>query len=192
VKAKRIAVTCKSVCLWLQSRPARQKRPASWEGRRRAGRGALATVAVQGWGRQQTAAPQHEHHQATILDIMPGSSLWLLPPSESLDTVLSCLIEQTSLHFHSTHTFLPHVTLTSEVLPAKYSSDPQAWLDSLNLHSRDEVHVKFKELASEDIFFRKLCKCTCTLHAVYVRQILTSYLHFSKTSSASRRMVSRS
>jgi 2',3'-cyclic-nucleotide 3'-phosphodiesterase len=90
------------------------------------------------------------------LNAMP--SLWLLPPSSDspLNGLLASLIAQTSSHFHSTHSFLPHVTLTSEISPEKYSSDPQAWLDSLDLPSGDEVQVKFKQLASDDVFVRKL------------------------------------
>jgi 2',3'-cyclic-nucleotide 3'-phosphodiesterase len=89
---------------------------------------------------------------------MPGSSLWLLPPpSDSpINDLLASLIAQTSLRFHSTHSFLPHVTLTSDISPGKYSSDPQAWLDSLDLPSGNEVQVKFKQLASDDVFVRKL------------------------------------
>lgn len=92
---------------------------------------------------------------------MPGSSLWLLPPkSHPLSTVLPTLIHDTSSHFKSTHSFLAHVTLTSEISPSTHSSDPQVWLDSLALPSGDDVQVKFEKLASEDVFFRKLyIKC---------------------------------
>ncbi|KAH7095679.1 2',3'-cyclic-nucleotide 3'-phosphodiesterase [Paraphoma chrysanthemicola] len=95
---------------------------------------------------------------------MPGSSLWLLPPkSHPLDKILPKLVEQTSSHFGSSHSFLPHVTLTSEVSPSTYSAGPQAWLDSLTLPSSDDVQVEFEKLASEDVFFRKLyIKCRKT------------------------------
>ncbi|KAL5431277.1 hypothetical protein PMIN05_009628 [Paraphaeosphaeria minitans] len=47
---------------------------------------------------------------------MPGSSLWLLPPrGHPLDAALSKLIAETAAQFGSPHTFLPHVTLTSEI-----------------------------------------------------------------------------
>jgi 2',3'-cyclic-nucleotide 3'-phosphodiesterase len=92
---------------------------------------------------------------------MPGSSLWLLPPSDHpIDAVLTALIQQTSLHFQSPHSFLPHVTLTSEISPSTYSIDPQAWLESLQLPPGSDVQVKFEKLASEDVFVRKLyIKC---------------------------------
>ena len=95
---------------------------------------------------------------------MPGSSLWLLPPSDhALNSILPRLIQETSSRFHSPHSFLPHVTLTSDISPSTYSSDPQAWLNSLRLPSGNDVQVKFEKLASEDVFVRKLyIKCTNT------------------------------
>ena len=92
---------------------------------------------------------------------MPGSSLWLLPPADHpLNKVLPALIDQTSKTFGSPHRFLPHVTLTSEILPSKYGSDAQGWLKSLELALGNDVRVNFDRLGSEDIFFRKLyIKC---------------------------------
>lgn len=95
---------------------------------------------------------------------MPGSSLWLLPPkSHPLNDILSSLIDQTSSRFSSPHKFIPHVTLTSEISPSTYSSDPQKWLDSLQLPTPSLVQVRFEKLASEDVFVRKLyIKCNKT------------------------------
>ncbi|KAL1792037.1 hypothetical protein ACET3X_009788 [Alternaria dauci] len=92
---------------------------------------------------------------------MPGSSLWLVPPADHpLNEVIPRLIDRTSKQFNSPHRFLPHVTLTSEISPSKYGADPQAWLESLDLPSRQDVHIKFERLGSEDVFFRKLyIKC---------------------------------
>ncbi|KAI5374737.1 2',3'-cyclic nucleotide 3'-phosphodiesterase [Alternaria postmessia] len=92
---------------------------------------------------------------------MPGSSLWLLPPADHpLNEVLPRLIDKTSKQFNSPHRFLPHVTLTSEISPSKYGSDPQAWLESLDLPSGQSIQIKFERLGSEDVFFRKLyIKC---------------------------------
>jgi 2',3'-cyclic-nucleotide 3'-phosphodiesterase len=88
---------------------------------------------------------------------MPGSSLWLLPPkSHPLNSILSGLVQQIPSRFDSPHRFLPHLTITSEISPSTYSSDPQAWLDSLNLPSACTVQVRFGKLASEDVFVRKL------------------------------------
>ncbi|KAF2691108.1 2',3'-cyclic-nucleotide 3'-phosphodiesterase [Lentithecium fluviatile CBS 122367] len=88
---------------------------------------------------------------------MPGSSLWLIPPStHPLHSHLTSLIQQTSKHFSSSHLFIPHITLTSEIAPSTYGSDPQKWLDSLSFPRGGAVQVRFGELASEDIFVRKL------------------------------------
>ncbi|KAF2131658.1 hypothetical protein P153DRAFT_365228 [Dothidotthia symphoricarpi CBS 119687] len=92
---------------------------------------------------------------------MPGSSLWLLPPpSHPLNTLLPSLIKSTSSHFASPHTFLPHITLTSDIPPSTYAADPQTWLDGLALPAGKDVQVKFEGLGSEAVFFRKLyVKC---------------------------------
>jgi 2',3'-cyclic-nucleotide 3'-phosphodiesterase len=92
---------------------------------------------------------------------MPGSSLWLLPPADHpLTQVLSALIAKTSSKFNSGIRFIPHVTLTSEISPSTYGSDPQAWLDSLHLLSGNDVQVEFQGLGSEDVLVRKLyIKC---------------------------------
>ncbi|KAF2018732.1 2, 3 cyclic phosphodiesterase [Aaosphaeria arxii CBS 175.79] len=88
---------------------------------------------------------------------MPGSSLWLLPPStHPLSTILPTLIDKTSTHFSSPHRFIPHVTLTSEIDPSTYSPNPQQWLDSLPFPSASSATVKFGRLRSEDVFVRKL------------------------------------
>ena len=92
---------------------------------------------------------------------MPGSSIWLLPPEDSpLNATLAALIEKTSLRFDSPHRFLPHVTLTSNISPSIYGTDPQSWLDQLTVQSIESIAVIFEKLASEDVFFRKLyIKC---------------------------------
>jgi len=90
---------------------------------------------------------------------MPGSSLWLLPPSNHpLQSLLTTLIEKTSAHFSSPHLFIPHVTLTSEIKPSVYGEgdEPQKWLDGLKLPVKGEVVVKLGGLNSEDVFVRKL------------------------------------
>ncbi|KAF1970306.1 2',3'-cyclic-nucleotide 3'-phosphodiesterase [Bimuria novae-zelandiae CBS 107.79] len=88
---------------------------------------------------------------------MPESSLWLLPPrAHRLDATLSSLIRDVGTRFGSTHVFLPHVTLTSEIAPSIYAADPQAWLDALPFPKGDDVSVKLGRLASEDVFVRKL------------------------------------
>ncbi|KAL5450163.1 hypothetical protein PMIN06_006624 [Paraphaeosphaeria minitans] len=88
---------------------------------------------------------------------MPGSSLWLLPPrGHPLDAALSKLIAETAAQFGSPHTFLPHVTLTSEIAADVYAPNPQAWLDALALPPPSQTHVSLGPLASEPVYVRKL------------------------------------
>lgn len=88
---------------------------------------------------------------------MPGSSLWLLPPKgHALDALLSSLMQKTACYFGSPHSFLPHVTLTSEIEASTYDPNPQQWLDRLEFPSGKDVIVKFSSLRSEDVFVRKL------------------------------------
>lgn len=93
---------------------------------------------------------------------MPGSSLWLLPPeSHPLNEKLVSLISSTASRFGSADLFIPHITLTSDLVnPASYGSEPQIWIDSLDLPGGDNVRVEFDKLSSEDVYFRKLyIKC---------------------------------
>ncbi|KAF2869799.1 2',3'-cyclic-nucleotide 3'-phosphodiesteras-like protein [Massariosphaeria phaeospora] len=88
---------------------------------------------------------------------MAGASLWLLPPADHpLHSVLTELIKKVSAHFHSPHLFLPHVTLTSDISPSSYASDPHKWLEEVEFPPGTEVKVEFRRLQSEDVFVRKL------------------------------------
>ncbi|KAF2804792.1 2, 3 cyclic phosphodiesterase [Mytilinidion resinicola] len=90
---------------------------------------------------------------------MPGSSLWLLPPSSHpLNLLLTSLISKTNARFNSPYTFLPHVTLTSDIPSSAYSSDPQAWLDELakNFPPAADVSVQFEKLEVGSIFVKKI------------------------------------
>ncbi|KAJ8109043.1 hypothetical protein OPT61_g7743 [Boeremia exigua] len=99
---------------------------------------------------------------------MPGSSLWLLPPeAHPVNERLVSLIKRTASHFGSLDLFIPHITLTSDLVPASsYGSEPQQWLESLQLPTGGDVRVEFEKLDSEDVYFRKLyikCKKTTGL-----------------------------
>lgn len=102
---------------------------------------------------------------------MPGSSLWLLPPeTHPLNEVLTSLIKRTASRFGSSDLFIPHVTLTSDLVSASsYGTEPQKWLDSLELPAGGDVQVEFEKLYSEHAYFRKLyikCKKTAGLKAL--------------------------
>lgn len=96
---------------------------------------------------------------------MPGSSLWLLPPDvHPLNEKLTSLINRTALHFGSTDLFIPHITLTSDLVQSSgYGTEPQKWIESLDLPAGGDVKIDFGKLSSEDVYFRKLyIKCQKT------------------------------
>ncbi|KAK5662343.1 hypothetical protein OQA88_8253 [Cercophora sp. LCS_1] len=96
---------------------------------------------------------------------MAGSSLWLVPPpSHPLCTILELLIKEalpsifpaeSTSETLSPHFFSPHLTLTSDISPAIYGSDPQGWLDSIPWPSGDQVRVRFETVLSQDVFYRR-------------------------------------
>ncbi|KAK0616739.1 2',3'-cyclic-nucleotide 3'-phosphodiesterase [Immersiella caudata] len=110
---------------------------------------------------------------------MPGSSLWLLPPpSHPLHSILSTLITTTlpSLFLSESssstlapHFFTPHMTLTSEISPSVYGKSPQAWLDSIPFPPTSEVHVRFKDVTTQDVFYRR---CYLRVRVEGVREVV--------------------
>ncbi|KAK4456573.1 putative cyclic phosphodiesterase [Cladorrhinum samala] len=96
---------------------------------------------------------------------MTGSSLWLLPPpSHPLSSILKELITaKIPSHFpHLTSSpslppsfFEAHMTLTSEIPPSAYGSNPQAWLDSIPFPPAEQVKLRFGRIKSQDVFHRR-------------------------------------
>lgn len=99
---------------------------------------------------------------------MPQSSLWLIPPQDDhpFNKSLKSLIgESIASDFPRVPKdqlgFLPHVTLTSDISPETYGTDPQSWLDSLPLPTEfKKEHVEpdlnFETIETGNQFFRKL------------------------------------
>ena len=102
---------------------------------------------------------------------MGGSSLWLIAPSDdhAFNKSLKELIGSTlPSDFPSVpkNNFIPHVTITSDIDPAKTygsssSSSPQEWLDNLSLPTefqkeKNEVAIELEELESGEPFFKKI------------------------------------
>jgi 2',3'-cyclic-nucleotide 3'-phosphodiesterase len=94
---------------------------------------------------------------------MPGASLWLLPPENSAvrETLQSLITTEIPglLNNPSAPTFVPHVTLTSDIdilLLTKEFVDPEKWLSTLSWEFDGVCHVQFKELAVGDKFTKKL------------------------------------
>ena len=92
---------------------------------------------------------------------MPGSSLWLLPPSDSkIEDILSTLITKTVParfpELEATPDFPPHLTLTSDIPSGVTEEEPQRWLDGLPLSIIDPPFVGFQSLDVGQQFFKKL------------------------------------
>lgn len=92
---------------------------------------------------------------------MPGSSLWLIPPSDSeIQGVLSALITTTIPaqfpELEATQDFPPHLTLTSNVPESVTQNEPQTWLDNLPISLEDSPSVSFQSLDIGQHFFKKL------------------------------------
>lgn len=94
---------------------------------------------------------------------MPGASLWLIPPkTSSFNSTLQHLITTTiPSHFPSatTHDFIPHITLTSNISSSLYTSDPQNWLNNLSLpqsSTSDPLILALELLETGSQFVKKL------------------------------------
>jgi 2',3'-cyclic-nucleotide 3'-phosphodiesterase len=97
---------------------------------------------------------------------MPGSSLWLIAPSDdhAFNKSLKDLIGSTlpsDFPDAPKATFIPHVTVTSDINPAKtYESSPQEWLDNLSLpefkKEKNEVVIELEQLDAGEQFFKKV------------------------------------
>ena len=100
--------------------------------------------------------------------IMPGSSLWLVPPedSELYKTVHDLIINQ----FPSVYPiaipphFAPHITLTSGINERDAeSSDPQKWLDGITFPDLKDLKVAIQDVEVGSVFFKKVTmKCEKT------------------------------
>ena len=91
---------------------------------------------------------------------MPGSSLWLIPPKDwPFTTAIQTLIETQIPSVFSgtkTHNFIPHITITSNINAKLYGSEPQKWLDSLDLDVHSSIQIDMEALEPGKPFFKKL------------------------------------
>lgn len=97
---------------------------------------------------------------------MTGSSLWLIAPSKdnpfnkSLEDLIGNALPSNFPRVPK-NSFIPHVTITSDIDPAKtYASSPQEWLDSLELpmfqKEKNEVIIELEVLEAGEPFFKKV------------------------------------
>jgi len=95
---------------------------------------------------------------------MPGSSLWLVPPSPSrFHAVVQELISSSIPRLFpatKTYGFVPHVTLTSSIeATSTYGDKPQEWLDSLALVTEPvngKISICLDAIEPGKPFFKKL------------------------------------
>lgn len=96
---------------------------------------------------------------------MPGSSLWLIAPSDdhafnkSLKELIGSTLPSDFPHTPKNN-FIPHVTVTSDIdLTKTYKSSPQEWLDNLSLpefqKEKNEVVIELEQLEAGEPFFKK-------------------------------------
>ena len=90
----------------------------------------------------------------------PGLSLWLVPTEGSdiynaLTKAMNQLVPPI-LGASDSPKFEPHVTLASRIPRQSIKTDPQKWLDGIDLPAVSTVEVKFHELAVGEAFFKKL------------------------------------
>lgn len=91
----------------------------------------------------------------------PGLSLWLVPPKGShcydvLTKAITDIVPGEMRASGSAPQFEPHLTLASRIPRQSISSDPQEWLDGLDLPAISTVEVRWHELAVGDAYFKRL------------------------------------
>lgn len=95
---------------------------------------------------------------------MPGLSLWFVPREGNIftKTMQELIDDEVPRQFYlpegKKYSFLPHVTVTSDI-DAKIAEAPQEWLDKLDFphfkQEHNEVLIELDEVQAEDPFFRK-------------------------------------
>lgn len=101
----------------------------------------------------------------------PGLSLWLVPPEGShaykvLTKAITDLVPPEIQSSDPPPKFEPHVTLTSRISRQSFTTDPQQWLDEIDLPEISTVEVRWQELAVGNTFTKKLfirCKRSSAL-----------------------------
>lgn len=112
----------------------------------------------------------------------PGLSLWLIPPEGShiyntLARAINELVPSEIQPSDAAPKSEPHLTLASRIPRQSITSDPQTWLDEIDLPAISTVEVRFHELATGDMYFKKLfirCKRSDSL-----LQLASSFRAFS-------------
>lgn len=91
----------------------------------------------------------------------PGLSLWLVPPEDShaykvLTKAIDYIVPDEMGAPGSAPKFKPHITLASRIPRHSIASDPQTWLDAIDLPALSSVEVRWQELAVGESYFKRL------------------------------------
>lgn len=91
----------------------------------------------------------------------PGLSLWLVPPEGShaynvLTKAIAYIVPDEMGTLDSAPEFKPHITLASRIPRHSITSDPQTWLDEIDLPALSSVKVRWQELAVGESYFKRL------------------------------------
>ena len=91
----------------------------------------------------------------------PGLSLWLVPPEGShaynvLTKAIAYIVPDEMGTLDSAPEFKPHITLASRIPRHSIASDPQTWLDEIDLPALSSVEVRWQELAVGESYFKRL------------------------------------
>lgn len=91
----------------------------------------------------------------------PGLSLWLVPPegSDAYKVLTKAITEIVPGEIDASDIapkFEPHITLASRISRQSITSDPQEWLDGIELPEISSVEVKWHELAVGDTYHKRL------------------------------------
>ena len=91
----------------------------------------------------------------------PGLSLWLVPSEGSdaykvLTKAITEIVPEEIGASDIAPKFEPHITLASRIPRQSITSDPQEWLDGIELPEISSVEVKWHELAVGDTYHKRL------------------------------------
>jgi hypothetical protein len=91
----------------------------------------------------------------------PGLSLWLVPPegSDAYKVLIKAITEIVPDEMDASDSapkFEPHITLASRIPRQSVASDPETWLNKIDLPEISSVEVRWHELAVGDAYHKRL------------------------------------
>ena len=91
----------------------------------------------------------------------PGLSLWLVPPegSDAYKVLIKAITEIVPDEMDASDSapkFEPHITLASRIPRQSVASDPETWLNKIDLPEISSVAIRWHELAVGDAYHKRL------------------------------------